>query len=1545
MIYGLADVNFPAIFMETSWSPNCGLFNVRNIFLIFMPGVGPCDLFPNTMKTSIAVILTLIAGFGVITAQTTERRGTMVLTEGRRYMVAFPQVWASPTEKPLPQPMQLLVSSKTKTTFRIQTPGLINDAAKIDKEYTVEANKVLKVSVAIAYMNSESETRKGYGLLVTSKKPISVSTYQAWMGNGEMARHLPVEGWGKNYYSMNFYQDRYGSAAGYKYRPGQILVIADKDNTVVSYTPTVDTEGGMDSPGVRKGATQTVTLEKGETFLIKAKINDIENKEWSSDLTGTWIRSSKPVGVVSGHTKVAIMRYPDVLPPTGIFSTEAHFVRSNVHDAMLPLEMAGKRFVTTPCKYTSTRVVGQASVEFGIDDDRGDVIRVVALEDGTTVRAMRQDGSGLLKKWLLKRGETALETALEVATYWESDKPILMGQYGKSYAKILPPVLRTGPKGGEEAQGHPTVESGMPMLQYIPSVDRWVEYGAFYAPEGMDNFFNIVFKKDELNKIKVDGRSLSSAFGGAMRLLNGTEFAYIRTSIGAGDHYVESTDPSVRWVAWNYGSLDGLAQGRAYGTPISIDMTIPCDDSLMVAEQIVCGDVIGNGKTLPENSSCSSIFAVYAEDLNNYELIVDDAFNSGDKTVNFEVKVLDKTKDATATVKVITRSGKFVEKTYTYVADKISWTPNKLDFGTIAFNTPSTLTYAIKNLSMDRTITVRKVRIMGGANVFTVDPAGPFPLAPQEVRTISVTATIQTAPEVIDTVLVELACYDQKTTEVRVRGEEPKIYVSDVDWGIIPASSPGVQRTVIIQNGSRVPLLITGFQQSLLDGTGNFFDPVTMDGKPLASVFPLTVASNAKYEFKVSYSPKGVIDVDHRVDVPFYSNAVVVDSIGVLKGRGNNVQLAAYSSPWIERVIDNVQTAAGIQQYTQQVKFENNGAQTVTYSAPRLRGADVGNFKIVDFGDVGTFPIQLQGGGANRQRYITVAFVPTELPNRGAERNNFTAEVYFPTTALDGNQEEVKAPLLGTAWQPQVKGNDLDFNAVANGGNPFNVGDAAIVLTIPVSNEHFQGLSNPTSGDPKGTNFVVVTNISLNNPAAPYEFLNAPTLQNPWIIRPGDAPIDLQVRFNPNQSGSFPADYTIFTNVGTNGQATYNPVYKLIAVVQGGEFTVTGDQGDQYVFNTTDLTIRVRHTENTTRRFNISQPTGSDATRFELIPSFIDVAPGAEGLINVTFKPDFVTLLRAGQTDLRNQGDKWVNKAKVQGIVWRDGQFTADVVIEDDQNKKTQTAMVSGNGLFLETTDMVKDNYNVGPGAFADVAIELNRNPESLDAVGITELRVRVSYDPKLVKPRTNIADLITAGMQSEGWTVLKFDQYGKPTDQSNSLEIDIADNRATPSPLRNVDVPLFKVRFDAFLAAGQAGTFSSILETYVYTVDFNDSGERLDYTLFRDLPGKITVTLPCSQTTRLVSLGTVAFAITPMRPNPVVNSGVISYSIGLSADTRIVLYNSTGEEVQTLLNEKVRAGTYEMTVDFSQLSAGTYYYRVVSGPFTSELQTIAVIK
>jgi hypothetical protein len=1450
-------------------------------------------------------------------------------------MVAFPQVWASPSEKPMPQPMTLLISSRTKAKVRVQTPAAINAAPGMDREYSLEPNKVLKIPINTAYMNTMSETKTGFGILVTSSKPISVSTFQAWNGNGEMARHLPVEGWGKSYYTMNFYQDRYGTPGeGYNYRPSQIVIIADKDNTVVSYTPTFDTEGGMEQSPVRKGATATVTLEKGECYMIKAKIDELKNKEWESDLSGTFIRSSKPVGIVSGHTKVGILRYPDILVGLG-GSSPAHFVRNNVHDAMLPLEMSGTKFITVPCRYTSTRITGKASAEFGVEDDRGDVIRVVALEDNTTVKTMRQDGSSFKNEWVLRKGETRIMPSLEVPTYWESDKPILMGQYGKSYAKDRGIAVRGSSKGEESALGHPSVESGMPMLQYVPSVDRFVEYGVFNAPEGMDNFMNIVFKADEITKIKVDNKPLNSAFGGAMRYLKGTPYACMAVAVSAGDHVIESIDPKVRWAAWTYGSLDGLTQGRAYGTPISIDMTIPCDDSLVVTDPVICGDVEGEGKIVPENSSCGSIFAVYPEELTNYTLEVDPEFNSGDKIVKYKLIVTDKTKDAMAVVRIVTRSGKYVEKTYTYIADKISWTPTRINFGTIAFNTPETKTLTIKNENTDRPVNIKKVSVKAFDKVYVCTPNGGFTLGPSESKDIKVTATIQSAPEVVDTVLVELDCYTVKTAELRVRGEQPQIYVSDANWGQVPASSPGVQKKVMIQNGSRVELLLSGFDEKLLDGSGKFFNPVTLDGKPLASAFPMAIPGNGKYEFYVTYSPKGEANVPHTVSVPFYSNATEVDSIAVLEGTGVTFNLAVVTEPWIERVIDVVQKDQNIAEYRKTVSFMNYGDQAIEFNTPYIRGADKDAFRIVDNGTAGSFPIQLVGKGPDQSRTITVAFIPNELPNRAAERNNYEAEIVFPTNSKE--QSEVSQKLVGTAWQPHVKGDSLDFGE-------FNVNDPAKTMTIPIANLSMNGEANPTTGNTVGTADVIITNIRLTDASAPFELLNAPTPQNPWRIKPGETPTDLQVRFDPKVSGSPRFTYVIETIRETVGQAPYVPEYVIKATVKGGDFQPVGGEAIQYVFNDANIKVTVKNDENVTRRFTYSDVIeGPDASSFTALPTagsyFIDVPPQGTGTIDVRFTPSYVTVIQPGQTQVGS------GKAKAQGLVARTEVHSGSLMVTDELTKKTKPAQLSGNGKYLETTNFIREYPPVAPGASVDVAVELEAAPESIDAADITELRVRINYDPRLVKPRANAADIILAGTQMEGWTVLKSSVTGSASDDLNQIELDLVDNRAVKSPLRNNGVPMFKVKFDVFFNQSKQGEFSTPVSVYSYWVDLDASGDRKDYVLFLDKPGKISVSLPCAQVSRLTALSNTKYAVKPVRPNPVVSTGVIAFGVGIEAPTRIELFNAMGEKVMTLVDQKLQVGEYELTLDASSIPAGTYYYQVVSGPFTSELQTMSIVK
>ena len=78
-------------------------------------------------------LLTLfVAMFTVLNATAQNSNNKLNLTEGTRYMVAFPQVQASPSEKPLPQPMQLFISSKVKTKVRVQTPAVLNDNSRID---------------------------------------------------------------------------------------------------------------------------------------------------------------------------------------------------------------------------------------------------------------------------------------------------------------------------------------------------------------------------------------------------------------------------------------------------------------------------------------------------------------------------------------------------------------------------------------------------------------------------------------------------------------------------------------------------------------------------------------------------------------------------------------------------------------------------------------------------------------------------------------------------------------------------------------------------------------------------------------------------------------------------------------------------------------------------------------------------------------------------------------------------------------------------------------------------------------------------------------------------------------------------------------------------------------------------------------------------------------------------------------------------------------------------------------------------------------------
>ena len=70
--------------------------------------------------------------------------------------------------------------------------------------------------------------------------------------------------------------------------------------------------------------------------------------------------------------------------------------------------------------------------------------------------------------------------------------------------------------------------------------------------------------------------------------------------------------------------------------------------------------------------------------------------------------------------------------------------------------------------------------------------------------------------------------------------------------------------------------------------------------------------------------------------------------------------------------------------------------------------------------------------------------------------------------------------------------------------------------------------------------------------------------------------------------------------------------------------------------------------------------------------------------------------------------------------------------------------------------------------------------------------------------------------------------------------------------------------------------------------------------------------------------------------PNPFNPTTMIEYSIASDGYVTLNVYNVLGQKVDELVNGEVKAGTYEVNFDASNLSSGVYYYRIEANGFVS---------
>ena len=77
--------------------------------------------------------------------------------------------------------------------------------------------------------------------------------------------------------------------------------------------------------------------------------------------------------------------------------------------------------------------------------------------------------------------------------------------------------------------------------------------------------------------------------------------------------------------------------------------------------------------------------------------------------------------------------------------------------------------------------------------------------------------------------------------------------------------------------------------------------------------------------------------------------------------------------------------------------------------------------------------------------------------------------------------------------------------------------------------------------------------------------------------------------------------------------------------------------------------------------------------------------------------------------------------------------------------------------------------------------------------------------------------------------------------------------------------------------------------------------------------------------------------------PNPFNPSTTISYTIANSGLVNLYVIDLTGKIVETLVNEYKSAGTHFVNFNAKNLPSGTYFYRIVSGPFTQTKKLLLI--
>lgn len=740
--------------------------------------------------------------------------------EGRHFILGFFQNEVTQIQYDKPVQMKLFFAANNKAA-KVRT--ILTDGTQLEND--VPANGVV---IRDIYPNLEcrtSEAVENKGIEVISDEPITVYGYSSQITTSDIFTAIPVSNLGTEYRVISMPNDFYAPAKGRTVnslsdferanRSGMFLVVAGQDGTLVDINTTAPTQGG-------KSAYQsfTITLNKGQTYLVKSLATpDVKR---TNDLTGSYIKSNKPVSVFSGHARTS--------SPQVDFTTYDDS-KNFLIEVLPPINTWGKEYHTAPYS-------GAFAKTFGT------MYKVVAGEYNTVIDISTSEGVETIT--LQNPGDFKEVYNLNEGVQWSSSKPFLLSQF----------MTRVG-------VDDPFFQYFDPVFAINTPTNQFINTALFRTPKNnISNFIDdqgssvdqylwhrcmLIVEKDAISDITINGSKIAQ-IGNTFYSIgySNQNYSYVIINLEQNKTYkIQSLKGKFAGIMYGGGGYD------AYSNPLGSYL----------------GDIKKQDETPPNvwaDESCGNLKGVISDSLNtdlgllsvkvlsettNF-LYTIETLTDTSRYISFEAHPIDRRKDGVFSFELRDKAGFGKVFRYEYTGVKFTQLSYK-DLKTMFVPEKKCFAYSIRN-DGDVSLTLEAIEYLPNIGIQINSPFKlPYSIKAKDSLVIDICVQSNANfTDYLERVVFKYQCEIEATLILEAKFKNPDLLTANYDFGLVRVGDT-VCTDLVWYNKGDVPIIVTDLSflgSSLALGRTIFVDTT--------GLFPVTLLPEDSLVLKqVCFSP------------------------------------------------------------------------------------------------------------------------------------------------------------------------------------------------------------------------------------------------------------------------------------------------------------------------------------------------------------------------------------------------------------------------------------------------------------------------------------------------------------------------------------------------------------------------------------------------------------------------------------------------------------------------------------------------------------------